>query len=54
MSKNREHYWMKPYLMRAYGGGGELLLGPLQFNWYEGLRIHVTWPFTRTFRIREH
>lgn len=44
-------HWMKPSLTRTLDGGC-LLLGPLQFNWYnQGFRIHVTWPFQRTLTL---
>jgi hypothetical protein len=34
-------YWKKPHLTR-----GDLILGPIQFNWYgKGFRVHLTWPF---------
>jgi hypothetical protein len=38
-------YWRKPRLYRVVEGG-VLLLGPVQFNWYNnGFRVHFTWPF---------
>lgn len=38
-------WWMKPRLSRSLEGG-DLLLGPIQFNWFNhGFRIHFTWPF---------
>lgn len=46
-----KHYWKAPKLSRYPGHGGALLFGPIQFNWYGGFRIHVTWPFSKTFEI---
>jgi hypothetical protein len=38
-------WWMKPRLYRS-PEGGDLLLGPIQFNWFnDGFRVHFTWPF---------
>lgn len=38
-------YWHKPRLYRV-AEGGDLLLGPVQFNWFnDGFRVHFTWPF---------
>lgn len=45
-------YWMKPKLTRS-PDGGDLHLGPLQFNWYNhGFRIHMTWPTLKTWQLR--
>lgn len=47
-------WWMKPHWHNGIGGGN-LLLGPVQFNWYNrGFRIHFTWPFrcSKTFTLR--
>jgi len=45
-------WWMKPALHRSVEGG-DLLLGPIQINWYgKGLRLHLTWPVLRTVTIR--
>jgi hypothetical protein len=43
----QQGYWKKPHLFRdrTENGGGVLLLGPLQINWYgEGFRVYLTWP----------
>lgn len=46
-----KHYWKMPRYSNGLDGG-DLLLGPIQFNWYNhGFRIHVTWPFSHTFEI---
>lgn len=38
-------YWKRPKLNRSIDGG-DLLLGPIQVNWFnQGFRIHFTWPF---------
>lgn len=44
-------YWMKPSFYRC-AQGGDLIIGPIQFNWYGGFRIHLTWPVARTFTVR--
>ena len=36
-------YWKKPNYFNS-PEGGVLLLGPLQFNWYNGFRVYLTWP----------
>lgn len=46
-------WWMRPTLHRSFDGGN-LLLGPVQVNWYNrGLRVHVTWPTQKTFTLRQ-
>jgi hypothetical protein len=48
-------YMKRPAIHRSIEGG-DLLLGPVQFNWYNrGFRIHFTWPFAnpRTLTIRQ-
>lgn len=38
-------WMMKPGMYRS-PEGGDLRLGPVQFNWFNnGFRIHFTWPF---------
>lgn len=46
-------YWMRPQFVRSKAdGGGNLIIGPLQLNWYgPGARLHVTWPTSRTIRL---
>ena len=48
-------YWMKPAIHRVRrdeGGGGDILLGPLQINWYgKGWRIYLTWPRLRRWEF---
>lgn len=39
-------YWMKPKVQ-----GKCFMFGPIQFNWYDGFRIHFTWPVLKTFNI---
>lgn len=41
-----DHWWMKPAKQ-----GKCLLLGPLQFNWYDGFRVHLTWPTHHTLNV---
>jgi hypothetical protein len=51
-TQSRTHYWMLPAFVHTKGSGGNLILGPLQVNWYSrGLRLHITWPFTKTFTL---
>lgn len=46
-------YWKKPALHRSVEGG-DLILGPIQINWYgNGLRVHVTWPVCRTLTLHQ-
>jgi hypothetical protein len=33
-------YWKRPRKL-----GKSLMLGPVQLNWYMGLRIYLTWPW---------
>lgn len=43
-------YLMRPQFARHKGHGGNLIVGPFQLNWYgNGVRLHVTWPRSRTF-----
>lgn len=48
-------YWKRPsyFRDRTGAGGGVLLLGPLQVNWYNGLRVYLTWPgSTKTLNLK--
>lgn len=46
-------YWMKPNYVNGVDGGN-LIIGPLQINWYgTGWRVYLTWPgHTRTLLAR--
>jgi hypothetical protein len=37
-------YWMRPRFHRD-PQGGDLVVGPVQINWYgDGWRVYLTWP----------
>jgi hypothetical protein len=49
-SRPKRGYWKAP----SFSRGGCLLLGPIQFNWFnDGFRVYLTWPGrTRTLIAR--